>query len=238
MVYKWLNNIQNRFIPYFCALCGERAQAHIALCETCYNQLNYLENNCIQCAQPIIGSSEFRVCGQCIRQPPYFDQAISLFAYNTPVQQLIARLKFQKKLNLARLFGTLLSQRIQTLQNGGLPDCIVPVPLSNQRLRERSYNQAVEIARPISSALNIPMDHSLLKRIRHAPPQSSLDLKMRHKNVRNAFSVTRQNLPDHIAIIDDVVTTGATCNELARLLKKAGVRKVVIWSIARATRDT
>lgn len=209
----------------------------MSICEACLAELHYLDNNCSQCAQPITGPTENRICGQCIKQAPCFDRAISLFAYNSPVQQLIARLKFQKKLSLAHLFGTLMTQAIQQHHADDLPDCIAPVPLSKTRLRERGYNQAMEIARPISKALNIPLDCSLFKRIRHSPPQSSLNLKARQKNVCDAFAVTRHKLPDHVAIVDDVITTGATCNELARLLKKAGVKKVTVWSIARATRD-
>jgi len=244
MKYQWFalntyfrNNIQNRLMPYYCPVCGERAQPHIALCESCENELGKPENRCIQCALPLAKAAGKQTCGQCLRQPPYFDQTISLFTYDTIIQHLIAGLKFQKKLSLARLFGTLLCDEIKKQRGKDLPDCIAPVPLSGKRLRERGYNQAVEIARPLSRTLDIKLDSRLFRRLRHTPPQSSLGLEARTSNVRHAFTINSQSLPAHVAIIDDVMTTGATCNELARLLKKAGVKRVEVWSIARATRD-
>jgi len=237
MVYKWLKNTQARLFPYFCSLCGDKAQAHVAICKECHKQLNYLINRCQQCALPLPESTEINICGQCQNQPPYFDQSFSLYNYDTPVKQLISGLKFQKKLNLARLFGTLLGEAIQQTNRHDLPNCIAPVPLSNKRMKNRGYNQSIEIARPVSKLLSIPLSCNLFKRVRHSPPQSSLNLKSRQKNVCNAFTINEKRLPKHIAIIDDVMTTGATSNELARILKKEGVEKVEIWSIARAIRD-
>ncbi|NOY66999.1 MAG: ComF family protein [Gammaproteobacteria bacterium] len=114
---------------------------------------------------------------------------------------------------------------------------LAPVPLSRKRLQDRSFNQAIEIARPVSNTLGIPLAYTLFERIRHSPAQSSLSLNARQKNVRGAFRIKYKKLPEHVAILDDVVTTGSTCNELARILKKQGVKKVEIWSIARAIRD-
>jgi len=237
MVYNWLKNTQIKLFPYFCSLCGDKAQAHIAICEPCHKQLITINNCCTQCALPLPDSAENNICGQCLNKPPYFDHSFSLYNYETPVKQLISGLKFQKKLSLAHLFGTLLGEAIQHTNRCDLPDCIAPVPLSSKRLKNRGYNQSIEIARPVSKLLSIPLAYNLFKRVRHSPPQSSLNLKSRQHNVRNAFTINEKKLPRHIAIIDDVMTTGATSNELARILKKEGVEKVEIWSVARATRD-
>jgi ComF family protein len=184
---------------------------------------------------PLPDTANAGLCGQCLQRPPAYDRTISLFAYNPPVSQLVLALKFNNKLGHARLLGSLLATslhgRIQTR-----PDCILPVPLSNMRLRERGFNQSLELARPVSRALDIPITTSLLKRTRHTSPQSQLKFRERRKNIRNAFQLTGHYVPAHIAIIDDVVTTGSTCHEMAVVLKKAGAKRVDVWSIARAFR--
>ena len=115
-----------------------------------------------------------------------------------------------------------------------IPDAIVPVPLSSKRLRQRGFNQSIEIARPLAQRWAIPVDTGSVKRIRNTQPQTGLDRKQRRKNIRGAFEIVRNPDVQHVAIIDDVVTTTSTVNELSRVLKTAGVKRVDVWSIARA----
>jgi ComF family protein len=232
MVYNWLNNIQDWLLPHTCTLCGQAGQKNLSLCSDCHNDLIFIDNSCKQCAIPLPVTATGGLCGQCLQQPPAFDHTISLFIYRPPVSQLIQALKFHDKLGHARLLGILLAmsltKRLQTR-----PDCILPVPLSRKRLRERGFNQSLELARPVSRALDIPIASTLLRRVRHTSPQVQLKYQERHKNIRNAFQLLEHKVPEHIAIVDDVITTGSTCNEMANVLKKAGAKRVDIWSVAR-----
>jgi len=235
MVYKWLNNIQNWLLPNVCTLCGQAGQEHLALCVDCHKDLKFIGNSCLQCSLPIEDTDTSIVCGQCLQQSPAYDRALCLFTYEAPTKQLIQALKFHKKLGHARLLGTLLGTAIKQ-QSDKLPDCILPVPLSRKRLRERGFNQSLELARPVSRALNIPIQHRLLERVRDTPPQSQLKLKERHKNIRLAFQAGQHTIPDHVAIIDDVMTSGSTCHEVAQTLKQAGAKRVDVWCVARAVK--
>jgi ComF family protein len=141
-------------------------------------------------------------------------------------------LKFHRRLEAAPLLGALLAGAV--MRSGEpLPELIVPVPMSHARLRQRGYNQALELARPVSRQLGIPLDWQSCRRARHTPAQTSLKARERRKNMRGAFVVQR-GLPSHVAILDDVITTGATATELALALKRSGVARVEVWACARA----
>lgn len=233
MVYKWLNIIQNICLPPVCALCSEAALAHLALCNHCHKHLEFLENSCKRCALPLPSSCQTGVCGRCICHPPEFDLCISLFPYEGTIRSLVLGLKFNKQLRNARLLGQLLADHI-TMRQHALPDCLVPVPLSRQRIRERSYNQSLELARPLQKHLHIPINLQLVRRVRHTPPQSQLKFAQRAGNLHQAFAPGKGCIPEHVAIIDDVVTSGATANAIARVLKDGGAKTVEVWSIARS----
>ncbi len=202
------------------------------MCHECYNELNFITNCCTQCALPLPESASGLICGKCLQYPPHFDRSVSLFTYEPPASHLVQGLKFGKRLNLARLLGDMLAIRLDGAS--ALPDCIAPVPLSGRRTRSRGFNQSMEIARPVGRKLGIPLKPALLTRTINTPPQSKLAIKERRRNVRGAFRLNGDNPPRHIAIVDDVVTTGSTVNEIARILKKSGVETVEIWSVARA----
>ena len=227
------NNIQNWLLPNVCTLCGQAGQGHLALCADCHKELKFIGNACIQCSLPIEDTYTSIVCGRCMQEPPAYDRTLCLFVYETPARQLIQALKFHKKLAHARLLGTLLGLALKQREIAR-PDAILPVPLSRKRLRERGFNQSLELARPVSRALGIPIQHHLLERVRDTPPQSQLKLKERHKNIRLAFQAGQYSIPDHVAIIDDVMTSGSTCHEVARTLKQAGAKRVDVWCVARA----
>jgi len=173
------------------------------------------------------------LCGHCLKVKPYFDETIVPFHYQSPISNLITELKFKRKLYNSVVLGVLLAKHLKKQKNLEQPDLIMPVPLHKKRLRERGFNQALEIARLVSKHLQIPLDYQSCVRVRHTTAQASIHAKERKHNIKNAFEVIKPLRAKHIAIIDDVMTTGSTTNEIARVLKKAGVNKVSIWCCAR-----
>jgi ComF family protein len=148
------------------------------------------------------------------------------------MRHLIAGLKFSADYKNARLLGRLLAEELT--QTPQLPDCLIPVPLHKARYRQRGFNQSIEIARAVGNALHIPVDVNSCIRHRDTPHQTQLTAKQRRTNMKNAFSIIKQITAQHIAIVDDVMTTGSTVHELAVVLKKAGVARVDVWVCARA----
>lgn len=172
-------------------------------------------------------------CGHCQQRPPAFDSTTALFHYHPPVDYLLKRLKFASELAIAPLLARLLAERIAT-RNASLPDLLVAVPLHRTRLRERGFNQASLLALQLGTRLGIPVAPRLCTRRRATQPQSLLSTTARRLNLRRAFAI-QDNVPAaHIAIVDDVMTTGHTAGELARTLKQAGAQHIEVWVIARA----
>jgi ComF family protein len=220
--------------PPRCVLCGAPGFDDRDICTCCYRELPWIESSCMQCAIPLAdGSGDQLRCGNCLKKPPSFDQSLSLFSYEHNAVSLIQQLKFQQKLACSRLLGTMLADLVKQT-SPCLPDCVLPVPLHRKRLRQRGFNQSLELARTAVKQFDLKLDVSSVKRMRDTQSQSGLDKKQRRKNIRGAFHLVRPVCAGHVAIVDDVVTTTSTVNELARLLKKAGVRRVDVWSIARA----
>jgi ComF family protein len=145
---------------------------------------------------------------------------------------MVAGAKFRGRLNLTRVLGLCLARSLQ-LKEAELPQVIIPVPLHPRRARERGYNQALEIARAAASRLQVEIDAGLCARTRSFTPQEGLEKAARRRNVRGAFAVTGQLTARHLAILDDVVTTGSTAAELARALRRAGAKRVDLWAVAR-----
>jgi ComF family protein len=210
-----------------CLLCG--ANNHDGLCcAACDADLPRLnEEHCPICALPTLAGS---VCGQCLKQPPPFDHTVAAFSYKFPLDKLIQALKYRERLILVNFLADALTQRITTK-----PDCIVALPLYPTRLRERGFNQSLLLARQISRRLGIPLLANACERVRNTPPQSSLPWKERDKNMRQAFACKpgADVHGKHIAVVDDVMTTGASIGELARALKQAGASEVSAWVVAR-----
>jgi ComF family protein len=209
-----------------CLLCG--AASHVGLCcAACDAELPRLTGeHCPVCALP---TPDGCVCGECLRQPPAFDRTVAAFSYDFPVDKLIRALKFHEHLALVNHLADAVAQRADTR-----PDRLVALPLHPARLRERGFNQSLLLARRISRRLNIPLLQDACERVRNTPPQSSLPWKERDKNMRQAFVCSSTVVRDkHIAIVDDVMTTGASTGELARALKQAGAREVSVWVVAR-----
>ncbi|MBU0501526.1 MAG: ComF family protein [Gammaproteobacteria bacterium] len=229
MVNRWLNIIQMRLFPSSCLLCGSPGVRGMDLCGECKRDLPYIESRCSRCSIPL---PQDGVCGQCQKSPPRFDRCFSPFSYEGLVADLVTDLKFRSRLQAGRLLAELLFEQIRQSELD-LPQILIPVPLHNARLRERGYNQALELARPLASRLRLAVSYRSCVRLRATGPQSSLPRKERAKNIKGAFALKIPIQERHVALVDDVVTTGSTVDELAKLLKASGVERVDVWCVAR-----
>jgi ComF family protein len=184
------------------------------------------------------GRTQYR-CADCVSEPPPFDASFALADYRQPLDALALDLKFHARLALAREFARRLARLANDawLDASEKPDVIAPVPLADQRLGERGYNQAWQIARPLADALHVRSDATLLHRVIHTAPQSSLDLNARRVNVGRAFRVIKPVQGLHVGIVDDVMTTGATLEALARALKASGARRVTNFVALRTPKN-
>lgn len=232
MVNIRLRNIQDWLFPGNCLLCAARRPAGQDLCPACAATLPRLEAACPHCAAPL-GAPVSSACGACQQRAPFFDAAAAVFRYAAPVDRLIQDLKYHKRLALARLLGGYLADQIVT-QDGVLPDVIVPVPLHVTRLRERGYNQSLELARVLAKRLSLPLEARTVLRVRATASQTRLSPDARQRNVRDAFRTEADFSGRRVAIVDDVMTSGHTVNALARCLRRAGATGVVVWVVARA----
>ena len=233
-VYNWFNIIQDYLLPPTCILCGHAGQQGIDLCYPCYTQLVKNSQCCVHCARPLeIPAQLSPLCGHCLSDPQAFDTTYAPFIHHGAMRHLIAGLKFNTDTKNARLLGVLLAQGLK--QTPQLPDYLIPVPLHKARYRQRGFNQSIEIARAAGKALQLPVDVHSCIRHRDTPHQTQLTAKQRRSNMKNAFSIVKPIQVSHIAIVDDVMTTGSTVHELAVVLKKAGVARVDVWVCARAS---
>ena len=232
-VYRWHGRLLNALLSATCRLCGGAAAGSGVLCRDCLAELPRLGPGCLHCARPVPGMDTARPCGHCQRRPPGFDRTTALYRYRPPLDFLLKRLKYSGDLGLPPLFAGQLARHLLA-RHDNLPQLLVPVPLHPARQRERGYNQAIEIARPLGKALGIPVNHGLCRRTRRTDAQALLGPTARRLNMRNAFAVDSHPVASHLAIIDDVMTTGCTAGELARVLKRAGADVVEVWVIARA----
>ena len=215
-----------------CTLCGGAGDERLPLCRACRGELPYLGTACERCAQPLPVAG---VCGRCLRHPPAQDRAHAAFRYAAPLDRLVQRLKFGRRVGLARLTGALLATAARS-GHWQRPELLIPVPLHDTRLRQRGYDQAQAIAREAGRRLAIPVDAHACRRIRATAPQTGLALADRRRNVRGAFAVRKPPAASHVAVVDDVMTTGATAGALALVLKRAGVARVDVWALCRAGR--
>jgi ComF family protein len=234
-VHLWhtlMRTILHWFLPPTCVLCRAPANRSRDLCVGCEADLPSAAAGCYQCAQPVGGAlAEYR-CGTCLQNPPPYDRLFALCYYEFPIRHLITGLKFHNELGYAQVFGELLAERLRH-QYDALPEVLIPVPLHPNRLRERGYNQALELARPIAKRLDIPLDVRSCRRIRPTAPQMQVSAAERDKNVQGAFSIDPAFRAKHVALIDDVVTTGHTISELSRVLRQQGVQRIDVICCAR-----
>ncbi len=224
-----LGRIAAYLLPGSCLLCSADS-AGALLCARCVADLPQLPDaRCPQCG---IETTLGEHCGACLKEPPAFTHTVALFPYEFPVDRLIQALKYGHQLPLANWFGQYLSR--ETLAAGH--DMILPLPLHPTRLQSRGFNQSAEIARTISRELGMQMNTSCLIRTRATPPQAALPLKERARNVRGAFECRDDLGGKRILLVDDVMTSGSTLRECARILKLHGAAQITVAVVARALR--
>lgn len=231
MVYSWIDSIRFR-LPGSCLLCGAHCagRSGLDLCPGCLADLPRNTWPCPRCAEP--ATLPGQLCGHCQRRPPPCDRVIAPWRYEAPLDGLVLRLKSPHGIVAARTLGRLLADHLQH-GTGARPDLILPIPLHASRLRERGFNQAALLARQLSRRLGIPWRAGVLEKVRQTEDQRGLDRKARRKNLRGSFHCRGLPAGCHVALVDDVVTTGATSEEAARTLKRAGAGQVEVWALAR-----
>jgi ComF family protein len=220
--------LYSKLFPIPCLLCGLPANRQ-ALCDDCINGLPRLGPACRRCASPL-DSAE--VCGRCLQRPPVQDRSFSLLRYQQSARRCITAFKYQQQIQLSRLFTQMMAAELS--QRDDLPQSLIPIPLHARRIRQRGYNQSAELSRSLSNILGIAHQPDLLSRVRNTKPQSMLSFQQRRSNMRQAFQCRAHAVPAHIAIIDDVMTSGHTCSEAAKVLKAQGAEIIEVWTIARA----
>ena len=224
--WRWLGA---RLCPPRCLVCREATAAGADLCRACREALPWNDRACLRCALPLPGDDA--LCGACLRRPPPLLAAHAAFVYGFPLDRLLPRFKFHRDLAAGRVLAGAMAERFGALPR---PDALVAIPLHRARLRQRGYDQALELARPLARALDLPLMSDVLQRARATAPQSRLDAGQRRRNLRNAFSASvRAELPAHVVLVDDVMTTGATLHAAANALRRAGVARVDAWVCAR-----
>ncbi len=225
-----LARLLDRLWPAHCLVCGETGgSGRHTLCPACHRTLPWNRNACLRCGLPLALPAD--ACGHCQRRPPPLTETRAVFRYERPLDRLLPRLKFHNDLAAGRLCGELMAS---TLAEAQRPDALIPLPLHRRRLRGRGFDQAFELAKPLAGALRLPLLDDALLRVRDTAPQSRLDAPARRRNLRRAFAVRPGTaLPAHIALVDDVMTTGATLHAAADALLRAGVIRVDAWVCAR-----
>ena len=209
-----------------CLLCADVSERDI-LCRACAAELPRLpQEHCPRCALPTPNSE---ICGRCLSNPPHYDRTQSAFAYDFPLDKLVQSFKYGHQLALAGYLG----QQIAALAEGIEADLIMPLPLHPKRLRERGFNQALELSRPVSRATKLPIDTRSCQRVRHTLAQAELPWRERVKNIRGAFHCSEDFSGQRLVLIDDVMTTGASINECARTLKLHGAAHISVLVVAR-----
>ena len=236
MVYNWLEKLQFALFPPRCLLCGGPGSDRYDLCHDCAGVLPRAGVACPTCALPLPDAAPATDCGRCRQRRPPFAATHAAFVYGPPLDRLVQELKFGQRLSHARLLGELLARHLVTV-DGPRPELLLPVPLHPRRQRGRGFNQALELARPITQRLGVRLVADGCRRLRDTAAQSGLDAVSRRRNVRGAFAVNTPVGGRRVALIDDVVTTGHTVTELARVVAAAGAERVEVWCVARAGRD-
>ncbi|WP_439405883.1 ComF family protein [Legionella bozemanae] len=213
-----------------CVLCNQFHHSKMAICTPCIEFMTRLGPACRYCAYPL-PDTYLLVCGRCIKKTPYFDRTLINYVFEEPLRNLLHQFKYHNGLYLGSFLSELMSHSLP--KNENMPQCLIPVPMHPQRIKLRGFNQAAVLVRLLAKKLQLPYDLTSCQKILNTEPQASLDGEQRQKNLRHAFKVKK--IPwHHVAIVDDLLTTGSTANELARALKKSGVKKVDVWCCARA----
>jgi ComF family protein len=214
--------------PQDCFVCGAESAGE-AVCEACAFELpRRPPSACPCCGLPGLGGGR---CAACEREQPAYDATIALYDFVFPVDAMVHALKYRHRLSMAAFFGAALAARAPDF--GGQVDLLLPMPLHPRRLAERGFNQAVELARPLARARGLPLGLAVVRKLRDIPAQAGLDREARLRNPRGAFECDVSLAGQRVIVVDDVMTTGATLDELARTLKRQGASWVGNLVVAR-----
>ncbi|MCK9470074.1 MAG: ComF family protein [Porticoccaceae bacterium] len=233
---RWLKAAEYQLLPGLCLRCAQPSGRQLDLCPGCESDFAGLGRCCSQCAVPLPLSTVAQptpLCGNCLVDPPEFSRLIAAYRYEAPLSALVIAAKNHRDLAAAQVLGKLLAAHlIRQLTGQPKPDLLVPVPLHWRRRLVRGYNQALELARPVSRALNIPLQPRLASRVRYLA-QQGLGRDERRRQLQGAFKVNSDISNRRIAIIDDVVTTTGTARALSQALLDTGATAVEVWCLAR-----
>lgn len=237
LLRQWCRGALHAMLPSACALCGARADE--AVCAACEAAYVVARPRCPCCANPASALDAGRRCGACLAQQPAFDATVVACDYALPLDGLVLQLKFGAQLALAPWMGRVLHDALRAAP-AALPDLLCPVPLGPRRLVERGFNQALEVARPLAKGLTIPLAPRLLTRERDTAAQSGVEAGARRQNVRGAFGVAGDAAlaGRHVGVVDDVMSSGHTLDEIAAVLKRAGAARVTNLVFARTPPHT
>ena len=217
--------------PKLCPGCQHQLNSSQIFCPRCLDRLEKVSNACHLCG--LENQSDGEVCAVCLYDPPRWQQLIAPMQYRGLARELLLMLKFSESLYLA---NSLVSTLAKSFLTTSPPEVLLPVPLHPNRFIGRGFNQALEIARILSVRLDIPIDTQSLQRIRDTQAQAGLTANQREKNILKAFSCTNVTAYRHVAVVDDIVTTGSTANEITKTLHRAGIETVEIWGLARVVK--
>ena len=233
---SWLQFLLKHIYPQNCLLCGADADPKSRFCDPCYSSLPFNHHACPRCALPLPADATAETrCGACLNKRLPYASCHTALRYEPPSNHLIAQLKFRHQLHLTAPLARLIIDRLGELDS--LPDLLLPVPLHQQRMRERGFNQAQELGRVLAKHYGIPLDGRLVKRIRETKAQSDLSEPLRRNNLRHAFRVHGSLQGSRVVIVDDVVTTGSTIHEMSKTLKRSGAPEISVWAVARSVAD-
>ena len=239
---NWMSQVYHRlrarvdgYVPRICLLCRGGVTGAIGVCSPCLDLLPYHQGGCVICASRLTVSTQTR-CGMCQQWPPPYERVFALFDYQSPITQLIHNMKYHADLASLRVMAEVLAKAFNPdqLRAPFRSGCaLIPVPLHRRRVRQRGFNQSLELAKFLSNRWQLPYDAGACSRVKNSMSQTGLSASQRRKNVQNVFRVQRL-LPPHVIIVDDVMTTGATVRALSAVLKSSGVERVSVVVIARA----
>lgn len=221
--------VMAHLMPSYCLLCDDQMEWLHGLCENCLQGLPWNTSACRRCALPLASG---QVCRRCQTRPGPFDTIITPLIYRQPVDRMICELKYSARLAWARTAAGLIVDTIR-YRDEPLPDLLVPVPMTLRAVRRRGFQPSTTIARLIGKRLKIRTHESIVGKYRETKRQSTLTHRERESNISGVFEVWQQSVGRKIVLVDDVVTTGSTVAELARILKKTGAAQVRVWAFAR-----
>lgn len=231
MRHKIASIAQSFRLPTICSVCNQYHPGKHAVCADCYALLTPLPASCRHCAMPLpdIG---LPVCGHCVRQKPAIDTIFTAYRFEEPLRTLLHEFKYRHGFYLLTFMTQLIRDGLSSASYD--THCLIPIPMHRLRIQQRGFNHAAELTKQLSRQLSIPYDLSYCKKIRHTPPQAGLNSQQRQKNIQHAFLTKLKPIPyKKITLIDDLLTTGNTANELAKTLKLNGAAQVDLWCCAR-----